>query len=932
MSENKHISIPKKVETEDQLDFNFLRKTGIKYIEELGGKLWTDYNSHDPGITTLEVLSYAITDLGMRMDLNMEDILASNDETKNIDTQFIKASEILPSKPVNELDYRKLFIDINLKPDLSRAINNCWLVVRKEAIYADCKTGNLALNPEDLGVLETESFNVKGLYDLYVDYADNLKDDESAENCDKSNTRRQILERYHANRGLCEDLVEIKEIGIQQVAVCARIDIESKADEELVHAKVLKSINNYLAPEVHFYSLNQLLDRGLTTDQIFDGPVLDNGFIDTEELKNSQLRKEVRLSDIISEIMKIDGVKEITEISIAGCGNSIQQTDDWLICIEEGKKPELCDLSSFSYSKGALPLNINHAQVNDYLKLFKEEEDVLREDARLNKVLDLPEGTSYDISNYATVLNEFPDTYGVGTSGIIGNSTPERQALAKQLKGYLLFFDKILASYFKHLDKVKELLSVNGTLKRTYFTQALKNIDGFEELVNNYEANDDDKLTDSLYEELDNSIERRNEILDHLISRFAETFSDYTFLMKSLYGKSTDEIVLKNKEVFLKEYKDISANRGLGYNYSLPSPLNPWDTGNVSGVQKRIARLLGIKNYNDRHVSESPVLIIKTENGDDISYTWKIKDANHNIVLCSVKSYQIEYAATKALHESVYQTIQIDKEDLDNRLENNLVAGDLVGNIIIRTSAAGNFYFEIVDDTPEKNVIARHKKTNPYATQDELKIAIAKTVDYLKYEFTEEGIFLVEHLLLKPTVKDYNLMGGIGCMAIEDTFIVMYDEDSTTLETGIENVSDTFMTTCEDGCESDIFDPYSYRVSIVLPGYTSRFSNPDFRNYAETVIRQELPAHVLAKICWVGDRQSGVETGQNDLLEFETAFKKYLFDKSANNIGSLNGSIRDLLLALTHLNNIYRPGRLLDCAVDNNDSLDGKIILGQSNI
>ncbi|RTZ46185.1 hypothetical protein EJ377_17270 [Chryseobacterium arthrosphaerae] len=46
---------------------------------------------------------------------------------------------------------------------------------------------------------------------------------------------------------------------------------------------------------------------------------------------------------------------------------------------------------------------------------------------------------------------------------------------------------------------------------------------------------------------------------------------------------------------------------------------------------------------------------------------------------------------------------------------------------------------------------------------------------YFKYEFTEEGIFLVEHLLLKPTVKDYKLMGGIGCMSIEGSFRIMYD-------------------------------------------------------------------------------------------------------------------------------------------------------------
>jgi hypothetical protein len=45
--------------------------------------------------------------------------------------------------------------------------------------------------------------------------------------------------------------------------VCARIGLVNKADEELVHAKVIRAINNYLSPEVHFYSLKQMLDKGL---------------------------------------------------------------------------------------------------------------------------------------------------------------------------------------------------------------------------------------------------------------------------------------------------------------------------------------------------------------------------------------------------------------------------------------------------------------------------------------------------------------------------------------------------------------------------------------------------------------------------------------------------------------------------------------------
>ncbi|GEJ45788.1 hypothetical protein [Chryseobacterium sp. ON_d1] len=928
MSENKHISISKNIETGDQTDFHFLRRTGIEYIEKLGGKLWTDYNSHDPGITTLEVLSYAITDLGMRMNLDMEDILTSKDADKDIHTQFLKATEILPSRPLNELDYRKLFIDIHMEGGHQRPVRNCWLVPKTETLYVDCKTGKLDFKP--VGD-KTQSFNVKGLYDLYVDYAEDIDAEDSG--CDKSNVNIKILDRYHANRSLCEDLAEIKEVETQKVAVCARIGLVNKADEELVHAKVIRAVNNYLSPEVYFYSLKQMLEKGLTTDQIFDGPLLDNGFIDTEELRNSQLRTEVRLSDIISEIMKIDGVKEIHDISIAGCDNVIRQTNDWVICIEKGRKPELCELSSFSYSKGALPLNINDKKVKDYLETLKREEEILREDAKQNKELSLPQGTSYDIGNYATILNEFPDTYGVGVSGIIGHQTPDREALAKQLKAYLLFFDQILASYFKHLEKVKEVLSVNGHLKRTFFTQALKNIKGFDELVSDYNTENDDQLTDSLYEELDNSVERRNEVLDHLISRFAETFSDYTFVMKSLYGKSTDEIVLSNKENFLKEYISLSKDRGLGYNYTLIGDSDIWNTTNISGVQKRIARLLGIKNYTQRNLSQSPVSIIETVDGNGKkNYTWKIKDKDGNIVLSSVNTYTTEHIAIKNLNEAIYQTIQIDQEDLDNALKGPIEHNRLIGNIIIRISLGGNYYFEIVDDPEKKNVIATHKKTNPYTKPEDLIEGIKITVNYFKYDFTEEGIFLVEHLLLKPTTKDYKQMGGIGCMSIGGTFKVMYDIEERAPSEDPIKYSEAFMSSCEEDCETDVFDPYSYRVSVVLPGFAYRFQDPDFRRYAETVIRQEIPAHILAKICWVGDRLSEKQTAQGDLAEFEAAFKKYLSDKSRNNIVNLGNSITDLLTALAHLNNIYRPGRLLDCAADDNDDLDGKIILGQSNL
>ena len=82
-------------------DFNFLRLEGIKHIEKLSGNIWTDYNTHDPGITLLEALCYAITDLAYRTRFNMKDLVApaklSANSWKHI---FYTARQILPCNPV----------------------------------------------------------------------------------------------------------------------------------------------------------------------------------------------------------------------------------------------------------------------------------------------------------------------------------------------------------------------------------------------------------------------------------------------------------------------------------------------------------------------------------------------------------------------------------------------------------------------------------------------------------------------------------------------------------------------------------------------------------------------------------------------------------------------------------------------------------------
>jgi len=75
MADPKFIS--KELNQKSGLDFHFLKKKGLEYIQQLAGENWTDFNEHDPGVTILEQLVYALTELGYRSSLDFKDLLAS---------------------------------------------------------------------------------------------------------------------------------------------------------------------------------------------------------------------------------------------------------------------------------------------------------------------------------------------------------------------------------------------------------------------------------------------------------------------------------------------------------------------------------------------------------------------------------------------------------------------------------------------------------------------------------------------------------------------------------------------------------------------------------------------------------------------------------------------------------------------------------------
>ncbi|SMO64005.1 hypothetical protein SAMN06265379_1046 [Saccharicrinis carchari] len=913
---SKHITIPNDVAYGNDLDYLFLKEKGLQYIEELSGKVWTDYNTHDPGITMLEMLCYAITDLASRIDMPIENILTP-EKDGSLEDQFFKALQILPGKPVTENDYRKLFIDID-------GVKNCWLQKFKKTVYVDCKNDLLSYDAKDFDATDKQAkseFDLNGLYTILIDFNE-LSDDDFPSDTDKEaeieRIKNEIVKCYHKNRNLCEDLVQVSRVETQAVKVCASIELDQEADEELVHARILRIIDKYFSPDLWFYSLQQMFNKGYTSDQIFEGPVLKNGFIDPVELENAILRSEVRLSDIIRLIMNIDGVKVVKDISINDCTNPVAEDKDvWLLCIDEGKKPTLCDKSAFSYYKGVLPVNVNEKTVKKHLEQLEAREVEKQELAKIGQEIQIPEGEYMKTGVSTTVQNDFPETYGIGQIGLPPRSTVARKAQAKQLKGYLLFFDQVFATYFAHLDKVKDLLSVDQKLTNTYFTQAVNDVKGFEYLVNDYPIDDDEELTKKLLSDLDDHIARKNELLDHLIARFAEKFSEFSFLMKELYGDYAAEAIVKAKEVFLSEYgeieddtgtivnKGISNWRGSAFNYFEQPASQLWDTDNIAGAQKRIARLCGMKNFNRRNLSESYVEVYDYINSDgEKVYRWRITTSDGIKILSATDDYKTARAAVDELYLSVVRVMETAEKTIEEAFKSEVTDGEEIGNFKIQISPEGMYSFDVINHEADPDssdwIIARQFLY--YTKQRMLKKALLKIIRFLTTDFTEEGMFIMEHILLRPDVN----------------------QNTVPLE--------QFMPVCTDNCEScHPLDPYSYRVTVVLPGWTYRFGNHDFRNFMEDLIRKELPAHVLARICWIGHRTNSVPDAENEMLLFEEAYKAFLLVKSGLGQKQDEEKLKTFIDILTELHSIYPSGKLIDCD-DEKDEQEGKIILGRTNI
>lgn len=909
--------LQKEIKLPESKDYAFLKRTGIDYAQELSGDIWTDYNHHDPGVTILENLCFALTELAYKAGISVEELLYAKRQEPfdSQDNAFFIGERIFPSAPITTLDYRRVLVDY-LYPD----VKNAWLTPLQSGAF---------------GV------DMAGLF--RVDLITNKTSQEENEE-----TQRKAMRLLSSFRNIGEDIEELRVLKPLKIAIKLGLEIDPKFLVEGVTSQVLLEIKKAILPIVRFLTKDQMEERGMSFDEVYSGPAPKHGFVDVESLKESGSEAQWNVPQIMrisSRIKEVKGVDRITELEIGFYINQPEvpqgfhlierfkgeeEHDGYYLSsrieklprghrvkklknarrelelmfyamreedpIPDGFYPELdidtiLDYKLITISVDGLYYDYNPDAIRKAMeRISATQEDQYQHELKLLEHAPKPRRTAKELEHYYSIQYSFPEIYGIGQFGVSKNRPLEWRLHAKHLKGYLYFFEQILADYQSQLTNFYKLFSLKDHIDRTYFHQVPEIPNRHEILRSNQSEDDLQTALDTVGQVFDPITDRRNRALDHLLARFGEEFlaESYHAIMRTAIEETPEKYeheLIKAKLRFLENIIELGRDRGKGLDYmDFRGGNNPHDfVTHNSALQKRMALLFNMKDHQHLSLTES----IREAKG--VAFGKK-----------KVKAEEGQAAFTfSAAHNDVLSVVF--KEGLSRE------------SFTIRENSKKKGEFQIFFSG-----MAGKGASDPIFTsesREKCEAAITSLIRRLRELNAEsEGFHLIEHVLLRPVgsvmftwylVQDGRIYLESPVMERDDydadfktAILRRGDDPENYVTTGSPAEGYTLVLTDEDGSiiaykegyvdessaerERDRLvllipnlgdddetgvtirkeqhipkgalladDFYSLKVTVVLPSWPVRFRNEKFRTLFEQVLKLNVPAHTETNCYWL---------------------------------------------------------------------------------
>jgi len=760
--------------------FTALRGELLGLIERLSSASWTDYNTHDPGITLGEHFIWGVTEDTYTARHPMRDLLAKREGEAVPPNPDFAAERVLPSRASTLLDYRKLLIDVP-------GVRNAWLRETNDPAAALWHDGKAKTLLHDAPVpTDATPVVLRGFYHVDVSFEEDVTEASMPE---RIALLRGILE---ANRNLCEVFLEVVAAPPEEVAVCADIVVTPDANLGEVMAALIAALEEFIAPAPRFHSLADRLASGFPADEIIEGPLLQHGFLDEDEVIAAGRPVNVRTSDLIQVIMDVPGVSAVSRITLTSFRDGVPSgdTQPWILPLDPSRAPELSvSRSYFTFFKRGLPFHVSEPEYARQLDELRAERRFRRYPAG-SQTWPVAVGRHREVDEFPTLLNLLPLNYGVGRDGLPDDASPARQAQAMQLKGYFLLAERLLAGHRAQLARLREILSFRRVppVVRAVGPTGLR---GLPDLLTTSEAIFAVQHQD-LTENTELRLLRRHRLADHFLARFGEPFDPLIVAASRRPTGDTSESLYDTKCRWLGATPGLAHDRAAAVNLALP-PGPCEEAGSVSGLEAKLLTLLGVPRLLPAHALD----LVDEPAGTRFT----LRDPGAGV----------DFAVGERLFAI--------RNEAEIAADAALRAATLAERYAVEATSGG-FRFVVFDECGERAAVGA--VISPTA---ELAAASATTGrTFFRSLPLDPPLYVLEHIHVRPLHAGAELLPACECEPEGDP-----------------------------GCFGD--DPYSFRATLVLPAWPVRFRSLFYRAHLETIAREFTPAHVFLKICWLDEAQ-----------------------------------------------------------------------------
>ena len=443
----------------EEIDFETLMAQAMQVLNTCSGQYWTDMAEHDPGITLLEAQGYGVADLAYRQTRPLTDLLTPENpaEGEGLFPVEFGPLQSLTCGPISEDDYRRALLDLRSSDaeDGYFLFLNAQLIREPEAeryeYWYDTEHREYSfVQPSSAD--GAVSMTLLGNYHLYlVPSRDTLLTPQATE------AAQAILDAFLLNnRNLGESVSRVIWLVPEDLTLKLVVELEdnigTNSNIAAILADIYKVAENYVTPAVRHVSTEQLQAEGIRSEEIYQGPWLQYGWIpELPSQIDGTTPATVNLSGLVSVLQDVVGVKGIRELQTIHLGFPVSTRWQW-IASRPGVYPRLWGSDPLAVladgeivtllACGDVPLTAPRAEIAAELEI----PTLIH-----NQPPGIPSGRWRNPGRYYPATDRVPPCYNL--------RVPAKTPPQSQLHQFLLVFEQLLADGCQQLALLPKLLA-----------------------------------------------------------------------------------------------------------------------------------------------------------------------------------------------------------------------------------------------------------------------------------------------------------------------------------------------------------------------------------------------------------------------------------------------------------------------------------------